>query len=336
MSAHDPGTIRAAFESFGRYVYMLVDPATGVPFYVGKGTGERAKSHENADTVRELLAVTSDLKDDEVPQDSVERELSAKDRALVRCGGEPEIWIIRQGMTLGEYTAVEAALIDLLMTMRISPTSPGSLPVPLGLGGEQLTNLRREKARGFGIQLLDDILDEFAVEPLDSAADERGLQDGQPIGFISITLGGWHEQEEDLSSNRSGPRRHRHGYGYKHEWLRPTERDKHLDEIALSAAGWWRIDPGHVQRDDINYAVVEHHGISRAVMRIDHDSWDYDPASRRRSFDYELLQPGDDLFDLLVGPHGKRLPSRKRGAMGVVRYWPDGVTSANWNDASLA
>lgn len=335
MSSHDPGTIRVAFESLGRYVYMLVDPATGVPFYVGKGTGERAKSHENADTVRELLAVTSELKDDEVPQGDAEGELSAKDQALVQCGGEPQIWIVRQSMTSGEYTAVEAALIDLLMTMRISPASADSLPVPLGLGATQLTNLRREKACGFGIQLLDDILDEFAVKPLDSVADERGWCDGRPIGFISITLGGWRDQEGDLSGKGSGPRRHRHGYGYKHEWLRPSERDKHLDEIAMSGAGWWRIDPWHVQRDGIDHAVVEHHGITRAVLRIDHDSWDYDPRSKRRSFNYELLRPGDDLFDVLVGPHGKRMPSRKRGAMGVVRYWPDGVTSAHWRDADL-
>ena len=36
-------------EDLGYYVYMYSDPKTKKPFYVGKGTGNRAFSHLNFD-----------------------------------------------------------------------------------------------------------------------------------------------------------------------------------------------------------------------------------------------------------------------------------------------
>ena len=36
-------------------------------------------------------------------------------------GSEPEVWIIRYGLRKADYTAAEAALIDLLMTFPIVP-----------------------------------------------------------------------------------------------------------------------------------------------------------------------------------------------------------------------
>ena len=36
---------RQVADELGLYVYMLVDPSSGVPFYVGKGRGTRFASH---------------------------------------------------------------------------------------------------------------------------------------------------------------------------------------------------------------------------------------------------------------------------------------------------
>lgn len=331
-TASNSRTIGDAFASLGRYVYMLVNPTSGVPFYVGKGTGTRAQSHQEAPSVRkalELLAETAD-----VDAQGAERGPLTKDEAIAACdGGHPEIWIVRQGMTsVKEYTAVEAALIDVLMNFRVEDGSAeGRRPAP-GLTGEQLTNRRREAAHRYGMRRLDDILEEFAAEPIDSTAAPCGVVDGKPLPLLSITLKGWQEQDGGLP-RVGGPERRRAGYGYKTEWLRPADRDAHLDEIAMSAAGWWPISADTVKGYGIDYAVVEHHGLTRAVLRIDHDSWAWDRASGLRAFDYEVLRPGDELFDLLVGEHGRLMPRRAKGHRSPFRYWPQGIGPAQFDAA---
>lgn len=45
MSEISPKVRRQVADELGLYVYMLVDPRTGVPFYVGKGRGERFAAH---------------------------------------------------------------------------------------------------------------------------------------------------------------------------------------------------------------------------------------------------------------------------------------------------
>ena len=86
------------------YVYMLVDPESGVPFYVGKGHGLRHAAH-----VAEALVP--------VEEDGVERSRKLRRiTELIDADREPEVWILRYGLRPNEYTAVEAAGIDLLMT----------------------------------------------------------------------------------------------------------------------------------------------------------------------------------------------------------------------------
>ena len=81
------------------YVYVLVHPGTGHPFYVGKGTKQRLLSH----------GIEAD-KNAEPGQPEKLRRI----RALRRSGQEPRIDVVRRGLTEASALQVEAALIDSL------------------------------------------------------------------------------------------------------------------------------------------------------------------------------------------------------------------------------
>lgn len=75
------------------YVYVYTDPRNGKPFYVGRGQGNRVFSHLD---------------------DSAETEKTATIRAIRESGTEPQIDILRYGLTEAEAALVEASAIDLL------------------------------------------------------------------------------------------------------------------------------------------------------------------------------------------------------------------------------
>src|SRR5450759_4189576 len=94
------------------YVYVLVDPRNHKPFYVGKGTGERFRSHgEAAGEPIEASLLEADA--DATPADRENRLARIRDiRADKR---KPEIIFARTGIETGnEAYLVEAALIDAL------------------------------------------------------------------------------------------------------------------------------------------------------------------------------------------------------------------------------
>ncbi|MFK4483644.1 hypothetical protein [Curtobacterium sp. AB7] len=284
---------RQVADELGLYVYMLIDPRTGVPFYVGKGQGERFASHGR----KELLA-----RDDSAP--------SAKDkmiRAIRDAGLEPEIWIVRHGMpSKHEYTAVEAACIDLLRSMPVLATGPGIVRLPDGQT-DQLTNARREESRDHGLVRLDDLEDEMAAPPLETDTP-----------LLIVSLGDWKDSEETaLDGSRLL------GYGYKSAWLPRAERVKHYEEIAQSASKWFAYTEREVNKHGIEYALAAHRGVTRALLKIVPGSWQsiHSGYERRSGFRFEVVTEGA-LFNETVGEYGHRPPGKKKGDRSRFRYWP--------------
>lgn len=284
------------------YVYMLVEPESGVPFYMGKGHGLR-----HADHVAQAL----------VPVDEADEERSRKlakiDEILAR-GLEPEVWILRYGLKSAEYTAVEAASIDLLMSFPLRPLREGEVRLPGGCQ-EQLTNARRENAHGHGVMLLQTLIDEYAAPELTTS---------HPL--LLITLNGWQEfpDGEVIAGGRV-----RYFAGWKPEWLVSSVRRKAYDEIGEYVSAWWRVDPYVVDYGGIEHVAAVHRSVTRALFRIEPGSWEtkgfgFDKNGReirRAAFWFQATESGP-LFDEVVGPHGHRVPPRARGAQNSISYWP--------------
>lgn len=75
------------------YVYVYIDPRNGKPFYIGKGQGNRYLSHLSEQS---------------------EKPKAAKIAEIRKEGKEPQIDILRYGLSDSEAHLVEAAAIDLI------------------------------------------------------------------------------------------------------------------------------------------------------------------------------------------------------------------------------
>lgn len=87
---------QSTIEKLGYYVYLLIDPLTGQPFYVGKGCGNRINQH--------LFGA--------LETDTEETSKIKKIRDLQKSGLEIEHIVLRHGLTEKEAFEVEAAVID--------------------------------------------------------------------------------------------------------------------------------------------------------------------------------------------------------------------------------
>lgn len=297
MVTTDPQVLRQVAEQLGHYVYVLIDPRDSVPFYVGKGIGTRMLDH-GIDAAN--LSVTEEEDDGEVS-----RKLG-RIQDIRSADHQPVIWVVRYGLSAAEYTAVEAAAIDLLMSLPVAPaTTAGPPRVPLAEAA-QLTNARREASRGAGITTLGQLVDDLAAPPLDTDTP-----------LLLITLNGWFSQPEPLPGGGT-----RAGFGFKRSWLDKTLRSAEIDTLADSTRCWWRIDPRRVEANDIKYAVAVYGGITRALFRILPGSWTSLKAKpERRGFRAEPVEDGS-VFDEVIGPHGHRVPPKARGDQSQFNYWP--------------
>jgi hypothetical protein len=278
------------------YVYMLVDPESAIPFYVGKGHRLRHAMH----LAEALIPI------EESSEEASHKHAKIKEILARGSGIEPDVWIVRYGLRSVEYTAAEAALIDLLMTFPIAPRLTGEARLPLGQQG-QLTNARRENARGHGIMLLQTLVDDYAAPPLATR---------EPL--LLITLNG----SEDIPAGEEMADGHfRYWAGWDNDWLVSSVREKSFQQIGESASGWWNIDLDRVARWKIKHAAVEHRGVTRALLRIDPASWMVRINDHRKAFCFQVIDSGP-LFGEVVGPHGHRLPAKVRGDRGSVHYWP--------------
>jgi hypothetical protein len=278
-------------EQLGLYVYLLVDPRDGRPFYVGKGRGVRMMAHG-------LEARDID--------DRAEHAKAGRIRDIRASGLEHEIWIARYGLTTTEYTAVEAALIDVLASFPIVPIRRhGARRRPLE-HRDELTNRRREDARGKGLVLLDRLVDELAAPELTVKTP-----------LLLITIKAWGDLDEHIAGGRIRP-----GYGFKREWHDPVLRDRDAHLLEMATSSWWVVKPVRVERLGIEHAVPVYHGVTRGLLRV--RNWEQDTtAPRRWGFVADPITSGK-LFDEVVGPHGHRVPGGTRGRQNPLLYWPRG------------
>lgn len=294
MGTDDPRIIRQVAERLGNYVYVLVDPRDSMPFYVGKGTGARMLQHG------------IDAAHLSAPGDEGSAEASRKItriRSIRSAGLEPVIWVLRYGLN-SEYTAVEAAAIDLLMSFPVVPaTAPEARLTPL-TESCQLTNARREASHGYGITTLAQLVDDLAAPPLTTSTP-----------LLLITLREWTELQEPLPGGGT-----RTGYGFKRAWLDQPQRHRDIEVLANSTRCWWVINPRRVEAQSINHAVAVYGGVTRALFRILPNSW-VELKTRRWGFGAESVLHGA-LFDEVVGPHGYRVTPKARGDQSQFNYWP--------------
>ncbi|MBS1516637.1 MAG: hypothetical protein JSS91_00965 [Bacteroidetes bacterium] len=117
------------------YVYALIDPFTNMPFYIGKGKGNRVFNHVD-------LALETETSNDKY---ETIREIQNKLGAVKHI-------IIRHGLTEQQAFEIEATIIDLLEYLKISTTNIA--------GGHNTFE--------FGVMTTDDIIRLYNAKPLTS------------------------------------------------------------------------------------------------------------------------------------------------------------------------
>ncbi|MDN5860401.1 MAG: GIY-YIG nuclease family protein [Pseudonocardia sp.] len=295
MLTEDPKVVRQVAEQLGNYVYVLVDPLESLPFYVGKGVGARMLQHG-------IDAAELSAADDEGSGETSRK--IARIQSIRAAGAEPDIWVLRYGMSASEYTAVEAAAIDLLLSFPIrAAVRPDDLRLPLA-EPHQLTNARREASRNFGIATLSQLVNDLAAPPLTTDTP-----------LLLITLRQWVAADEPLPGGGT-----RTGFGFKRIWLDDKQRRQDIVLLSDATRCWWGISPQRVAAHGIEHAVAVHGSVTRALFRIIPNSWEQ-LKIRRRGFSVEPILHGN-LFDDVVGPHGHRVPQKARGDQSQFNYWP--------------
>lgn len=289
---HDQRIIDQVASLLGYYVYILIDPRGNQPFYVGKGTKARLLSHGIA-----AEALTS-------PEDERSAEHSRKINRIqdIRAAGlEPQIWILRYGMSASEYTAAEAAAIDLLMSFQLAPVQPA---YPLETSS-QLTNARREASREHGIRTLDSLVAEFAAPVLEP--------EDEPL--LLITLKNWHDEPLQTPGGTI-----RSGYGFKASWFNPETLKMEIDQLADSVRCWWKLNQDRVEKETIQHVVAVHRGVTRALFEIVPGTWETNEHGRR-GFQVKPVFEGT-LYERVIGPYGHRTPKKQTGDQSTINYWP--------------
>lgn len=291
-----PDVLRQVADELGHYVYALVDPRDGIPFYIGKGTGDRFAAHG-----REALWTYNG---GDLETEADEQSISSKVRKIRELAGDIDIWIIRHGLNKAEYTQVEAACIDLLTSFPVARLNEGESRHPDGVR-DQLTNRRKEASRGHGIVRLERLIEEKSAPVLEY---------DEPL--LIITLGDWVDDESDIPGGGI-----RQGYGYKREWLESSVRKQHYQEIGESTCSWWKLNEETIQRKGIEYVVAAYRGVTRALFRIKPGTWEFDvddECGRRIGWEFDIVDSGD-VFDQVVGEYGHRVEPKPQQNQ---RYWP--------------
>ena len=154
-------------EEIAFYIYALVDPNTNLPFYIGKGYGQRVFSHQN------------DPNFDNIPSDKIQkiRDIESNSQTVRRI-------IIRHGMTEKESFIAEAVLIDFFRFFNFG-----------------LTNIASgHHSQVFGIMSVEEIQRRYMAPPLEKLGEgciiiniNRSYREARKRGegFYEATRGTW-------------------------------------------------------------------------------------------------------------------------------------------------
>lgn len=116
------------------YVYVYSDPRNGKPFYIGKGIGNRVFSHLNDTSETDKVAAIASIRES---------------------GKEPQIDILRYGLTEAEALLVEAAAIDLIGLSKLKNQVAGHHSASFGRIGTRvliaMLQAKRVKVRHMAI-----------------------------------------------------------------------------------------------------------------------------------------------------------------------------------------
>ena len=58
------------------------------------------------------------------------------------------------------------------------------------------------------------------------------------------------------------------------QWLVPSVRQKANDQIVESVSAWWSVSPQAMAARGIEHVAALHRGVTRAVFKIDPESWE--------------------------------------------------------------
>jgi hypothetical protein len=145
----------------GCYVYLLVDPRSGRPFFVGRGRGDRCHRHVDAARGR---ASTDDPSSKYPLLDRI-REVEAGGRAV-------QVEILRHGLTPAEADLVESSVADalgLLHATQLDPQRRSAVEVGAALAK------RAKFKRDHQVVLL-------RVDPQGAPTEYPSVRHGWPIG----------------------------------------------------------------------------------------------------------------------------------------------------------
>lgn len=241
----------AAQQQLKSYVYGLFDPRSphNIPFYIGKGTGNRVFSHAQG-VAKEIQSIESE-----------EGALSAKAALIAEIGaGNVRHVIFRQGLSEGNAFTVEASLIDLVNF--IYP--------------EALTNIQGGHHHVQGIRRTEELLAELNAKPVNPTQAyqkvfifpiQNALREGRSV--YDATRYAWKVSEDFRNLSQPTFAVGLDGGLLKgayriQKWEEVSELSKHQfegDEISDFANTNWRNilnQTGYWQRG--NYLVVEFDG----------------------------------------------------------------------------
>lgn len=124
----------------GYYVYVLIDPDSEKPFYVGKGTGNRVFQHV-------FCALETEVESDNY----------RKIREIKKRGDEVKHLILRHGLDEDVAYAVESAIIDFCLSLKKFPL----MNQVVGHGSHHI-----------GAMTTDEVIRKFRAEPLTHLGEE--------------------------------------------------------------------------------------------------------------------------------------------------------------------